>query len=65
MKKFEKVKKALEEQTCDTNNFITLTNKVDSRHSGKYAIQNVITKSTKGISYKTLEEVIKEYNLII
>lgn len=65
MNKFEKVKKALEELTHDTNNFITLTDKVDSRHNGKYAIQNVVTRSTEGISYKTLDEVIKEYNLTI
>lgn len=65
MKKFEKVKKALEELTHDTNNFITLTDKVDSRHNGKYAIQNVITRNIEGASFKTLNEVIKEHNLKI
>ena len=45
MKKFDKVKKALEEKTRYSDNFITLTTNFDCRHRGKYAIKNVITKS--------------------
>ena len=65
MNKFEKVKKALEEATKGSNNFITITKNVDARHSGKYAIKNVVTNNISSISYKTLDEVIKEYQLNI
>lgn len=61
--KFENVKKALEEQTKGSANWLTLTKNVDGRHSGKYALQNMITKNISGISFKTLDEVIKEFNL--
>lgn len=63
MNKFEKVKKALEEKTKNTDNFITITKNVDARHNGKYTIQNVVTRSTLPISFKTLDAVIKEYDL--
>lgn len=65
MSKFENVKKALEDKTRNTDNFITITKNVDARHSGKYAIQNVVTRNTLGISFKTLDEVIKEYDLTV
>lgn len=65
MSKFENVKKALEDKTRNTDNFITITKNVDGRHSGKYAIQNVVTRNTLGISFKTLDEVIKEYYLTV
>lgn len=65
MNKFEKVKKALEEATKESNNFITITKNVDARHSGKYAIKNVVTNNVSNISYKTLDQVIKEYQLNI
>ena len=65
MSKFDKVKKALEEKTRYTNNFITLTTNVDCRHRGKYAIKNVITNNVLDISFKTLNDVIKEYELNI
>ena len=65
MSKFDKVKKALDEKTRYTNNFITLTTNVDCRHRGKYAIKNVITNNVLDISFKTLNDVIKEYELNI
>ena len=65
MTKYEKVCRALMNKTKDTVNFITLTTNIDARHTGKYAIKNVLTNSVSGISYKTLDEVIKEYDLII
>lgn len=65
MTKFEKVKRALEEKTRYTSNFITVTKKVDGRHSGKYAIQNTETNNISNISYKTLDEIIKEFDLKI
>lgn len=46
MTKFEKVKKALEEKTRESGNFITLTTNVDARHNGKYTTRNVITNNT-------------------
>ena len=65
MTKYEKVCKALMNKTKDTVNFITLTTNVDARHTGKYAIKNVVTNNVSGTSYKTLDEVIKEYDLKI
>lgn len=65
MSKFEKVKKALEEKTKKSSDFLTVTRNVDARHTGKYALKNVLTNNVKGISYKTLDEIIKEFNLII
>lgn len=65
MTKFEKVKLALENKTRNTNNFITLTKNVDTRHKGKYVIQNVVTRNINNVSYKTLDEVINEFELII
>ena len=65
MSKFDKVKKALESKTEGTNNYITLTKNVNAAHGGKYTTKNMITNNTSMISYKTLEEVIKEYELNI
>lgn len=65
MTKFEKVKRALEEKTRESGNFITLTTNVDARHNGKYTTRNVITNNTSWKSYKTLNEVIEEYELEI
>ena len=65
MTKYEKVCKALMDKTKDTVNFITLTTNVDARHTGKYAIKNVATNNVGSTSYKTLDEVIKEYDLTI
>lgn len=65
MNKFEKVRIALQEKTRETDNFITLTKNVDARHEGKYAIKNIATNSVGAISYKTLDEVIKEFELTI
>lgn len=45
MTKFEKVKKALEEKTRNTGDWITLTTELDARHKGcKYTTVNVITR---------------------
>jgi len=63
MAKFEKVCKALEEKTRDTGNYITLTKNVYAGSKGKYATRNIITNNISQITYKTLEEVIDEYNL--
>lgn len=65
MSKFEKVKNALEDKTRSTNDFITVTRNVDARHTGKYAIKNVVTNNVKGISYNTLDEIIREFELNI
>ena len=66
MTKFEKVKKALEEKTRNSANFITITTALDCRHKGKkYAINNVVTQKTQSEAYKTLNEVIQEYDLYI
>lgn len=66
MKKYEKVKKALQEKTRGSENFITITTNLDCRHRGKkYAIKNVVTTNIKPEAYKTLNEIIKVYNLHI
>ena len=66
MTKFEKVKKALEEKTRDSANFITITTELDGRHKGKkYAIRNVVTTKTQSEAYKTLDEIIEKYELNI
>ena len=65
MMKFEKVKKALEEKTYNTNDWLTITKNRDCRHKYKYCIQNVVTKSLKAESYKTLNDIIKEFELEI
>ena len=66
MTKFEKVKKALEEKTRNTGNWITLTTELDARHKGcKYTTVNVITRGKDWQGYKTLDEVIKQFELEI
>lgn len=65
MSKFEKVQKALEVKTENTENYVTITKNVDARHSGKYALKNIITNSVGSISYKTLNDIIKEFELSI
>lgn len=63
MKEFENVKKALEEKTEGTENYITLAKNVDARHSGKYTTMNMVTRNTSAVSYKTLDEVVEAFNL--
>ena len=65
MTKFEKVKTALMEKTRNTDNWVRVTKNVDARHKGKYALQNIVTNNISAYSYKTLKEIIKEYNLNI
>ena len=65
MIKFEKVCNALKEKTKDTGNFITLTKNVYAGSKGKYATKNIITNNISQITYKSLDEVIKEYDLKI
>jgi hypothetical protein len=65
MKKFEKVKKALQDKTRNTADYITITKNIDCRHKGKYAIKNVVTNNIYFESYKTLNEIIKAYELNI
>ena len=65
MMKFEKVKKALEEKTYNTNDWLTVVKGGDCRHKYKYCIQNVVTKSLKAESYKTLKDIRKEFELKI
>ena len=65
MTKFEKVKTALMEKTRNTDNWVRVTKNVDARHKGKYTLQNIVTNNISAYSYKTLEEIIKEYNLNI
>lgn len=66
MTKFEKVKKALQEKTRGSANYITITTALDCRHKGKkYAIKNIITQNTLNEAYKTLNEIIQKYDLYI
>jgi hypothetical protein len=66
MKKFEKVKKALQDKTRNTADYITITKNIDCRHKGKkYAIKNVVTNNIYFESYKTLNEIIEKYKLNI
>jgi hypothetical protein len=66
MTKFEKVKKAIEEKTIDSANYITITTELDCRHKGrKYAIRNVVTSKIQTECYKTLDEIIQAYDLDI
>ncbi len=60
MTKFEKVYNALM-----TNEQLRLTTNVDARHSGKYTTQCINTGNVQSISYKTLNEVINAYGLLI
>lgn len=62
--KFEKVNLALMEKTRNST-FLRVTKDIDSRHHGKYTLQNVITGNTYGRSYKTLDEIIEEFELNI
>ena len=45
------------------SDFITLTITADGRHTEKYVIKNVVTNNVKGISYKTLDEIIQHFKL--
>lgn len=65
MTKFEKVNKALMDKTYDTGNYVRLTKNVFAGSKGKYATQNVITNNISTITYKTLKEVINEFDLQI
>ena len=64
MSKFEKVKIALEGKTRNSSNLTVIKN-TDARHTGKYVLKNVLTNNVKGKSYKTLNEIVKEFKLII
>ena len=65
MTKFEKVRESLMEKTKNTGNWITVTQRRDARHKYKYVIVNVVTNNLTPYSYKTLKEIIEEYNLNI
>lgn len=66
MIKFIRVKEALQDKTRGTSNYITITRNIDVRHRGKkYAIKNVMTNNTYSECYKTLDEIIKQYDLNI
>lgn len=65
MTKLEKVQNALIDKTRNTGNWITITTNVDVRHNGKYAIRNIVTNHIQEVSYKTLDEIIREYKLEI
>ena len=66
MTKFTKVKEALQNKTRGTSNYITITKNIDFRHRGKkYAIKNVMTNNTYSECYKTLDGIIKQYDLNI
>ena len=66
MMKFDKVNKELLEKTYNTDNYVRLVRGArDARDAkGGYHTVNVITNNTID-HYKTLNEVINEYNLII
>lgn len=63
--KFEKVKEALKNKTRASNCWVTLTKNVDGRHTGKYCLEGMVNPRNSSISYKTLDEVIEDYNLKI
>lgn len=61
--KFNDVNNALIEKTRGTSNWVRLSKNVDCRHKGNYVLENVITKNKSSFSYKTLSEVVEEFNL--
>lgn len=63
MSKIEKVANALSEKTRNTDNWITVTIHGDARHKYQYKIKNVVTNNLLPISYRTLKEIIEEYDL--
>lgn len=65
MTKFEKVDRALMEKTRNDMQWLGITKNVHAGHDGKYALVNCYTNSTLQISFKTLNEIIKEYDLTI
>lgn len=65
MSKFEKVNNELIEKTRNSENWVKLTRNVDGSHTGKYALENIITHNISRNSYKTLDEVIKKFDLDI
>jgi|GEM_PF-3520698 hypothetical protein len=66
MTKFEKVKRALENKTRNGGSYISVTQtRRDGRHRYKYVIYNVVTQNLSRYSYRTLDEIIEEYNLTI
>lgn len=65
MSKFEKVNNELIEKTRNSENWVKLTRNVNASHKGKYALENIITHNISRNSYKTLDEVIKEFDLDI
>jgi hypothetical protein len=65
MRKFERVNKALMEKTRETDNWVKVTRNVNASHKGKYALQNVVTNHIGSHSYKTLDEIIEEFELNI
>ena len=62
---FEKVNKALIDTTENSYNWVCLTRNVDGSHTGKYALENIITHNISRKSYETLDEVIEEFELDI
>lgn len=52
-------------KTRETSDYVRISKNIDGRHKGKYTLQNVITGSTCGRSYKTLDEIIEEFELNI
>ena len=65
MSKFEKVNSELIEKTRNSENWVKLTRNVDASHKGQYALENIITHNISRNSYKTLDEVIKKFDLDI
>lgn len=66
--KFKKVNEALMNKTREAGYYVRLTKNTDCRHKGKYAIQNVVTNKTYGISFKNIRRSNKRIqfkNLII
>ena len=64
MTKYDKVCKALIDKTRNTGNWVTLTKNVNGSHTGKYALRNLYNNNIiSNVSYNTLDEVIKEYDL--
>jgi len=53
----------INEMTKNTSDFTTITITADGRHTEKYVIKNVVTNNEKGISYKTLDEIIQHFKL--
>lgn len=66
MNKYKRVKRAIEEKTRNTNNFLTLSTNVDSRFKSdiNYVLVNVHTNNVYN-GYKNLQSIVDSFDLDI